>query len=226
MTPAQKLARRDFAAAALTGAIGADFGADYGDDYGNDADLNGDFGYQFGATTAAPMLAPKPTPQAMAQLWHSHLQQRSNTHARVMRLNPNMNSTVKIERYNFNVNVNNAATGVSPIVSAACSLQGQNTPDVHFRPERVSLNVTQVALVLLTSLKVGNVDGIVGGQLDGATLGPNAVNTAMSLPTLTPSTKANVAGTWTSFVPAGFIAGASYPLSLQLIGPASLAPSL
>jgi hypothetical protein len=233
------LMRRDPAAAALMGAMpgGSDFGSD-----GFDGDMSGEWGDDgmhadamaedywgddygaFGAALTRPHHG-RPSPAAMARA-HAILHKRNARRTqRALLLDPNMGSELKIERYSFSVNITDPATGLPPVLGTPSSLSGTNTPDTHFKPERAVMNVPTPNLVLVNEIKVGNVAGTVGGIGDGFEYASIAVGTSLSLPRMTPSTKASFLGAFTPFVPPGFVPGTAFPLVLTFKGHSTLAPS-
>jgi hypothetical protein len=231
------LMRRDPAAAALMGAMpgGSDFGSDgfdgdMGDEWGEDGmsaefgDYWGDDHGAFGAALARPHHG-RPSPAAMARA-HAVLQKRNARRTqRALLLDPNMGSELKIERYSFSVNITDPATGAPPVLGTSSSLSGTNTPDTHFKPERAVMNVPTPNLVLVNEIKVGNVAGTVGGIGDAFEYSSVAVGTTLSLPRMTPSTKASFLGAFTSFVPPGYVPGSAFPLVITFKGHSTLAPS-
>lgn len=227
------LVKRDPALAAAMGAFknkaGADFGGDFGDDYGDDMglDAGGDFGLspgdEYGDDVGAARRA-KPHPVHVAKVWNAHAKGQAIKQKRAMLLNPNKGSDLKVEAYKFSISIVSTTSGTAPVLGTAAALTGTGQPDVNFRPMRVMLNVPSVALVLVNEIKVGNVSGTVGGISDGFEYSPLAVNTQMSLPMMTPSTKATFLGSWTSFVPPGFVGTSAFTLVMSFVGWATMDP--
>src|SRR5260221_13120689 len=167
---AEQLMRRDPAMAALMGAMprGSDFGEDFGDGYGDDMgdddvgadfgdgsgeDVGADYGAEFGRARRAP------PPAVVARVLAKAGRQAAVTRKREFMLNPNKDSTVKVEEYSFVINITNPATGAAPVFATASALSGTNTPDVWIKPKGAILNVPTPGLVLVTEIKVGNVSG-------------------------------------------------------------------
>ena len=241
MTFGKQLIRRDPAAAALMGAMprgsdfGHDFSADFGDfgqgamgaDFGDFGDAMGDdygadsYSADFGARRAPHA----PNPAAMARAYGQMQQRNARKKSRALLLDPNMDSELKVERYSFSVNITDPATGLPPVLGTSSSLSGTNTPDTHIKPSRIVLNVPSVALVLVNEIKVGNVAGTVGGIGDAFEYNSNGVGIGVTLPRMTPSTKASFLGAFTTFVPPGFVPGNSFPLVMTIKGASTLAPS-
>lgn len=220
--------RRDPAQAAFMGAMpgGSDFGSDFGD-FGDEmaADFDGDdYGDDYGDDMGGPP-ARRPSPAAMAKAYATLARRNARRTKRALLLDPNMGSELKIERYSFSVNITDPATGLPPVLGTSSSLSGTNTPDTHFKPERVVMNTPAPALVLVNEVKVGNVAGTVGGIGDGWEYNANGVGVSLSLPRMTPSTKASFLGAFTTFVPPGYVPGNSFPLVMTFKGPSTLAPA-
>jgi hypothetical protein len=245
------LVRRDPAAAALMGALprGSDFGhqrtgrgrgngSDFGDDFGDFGDsamgddfgdfgdaMGDDYGDDVGDDFGRSRPARRPHPTAMAKAYAVLSKRNARKRSRALLLDPNMDSELKVERYSFSVNITDPATGLPPVLGTSSSLSGTNTPDTHIKPSRITLNVPSVALVLVNEIKVGNVAGTVGGIGDAFEYNANGVGIGVSLPRMTPSTKASFLGAFTTFVPPGFVPGNSFPLVMTIKGASTLAPS-
>lgn len=221
---AQQLAMRDPALAATMGAFrGAGFGTErraprtlahrpqFGVEFG-DEDL--DIGVEFGlAAPAAP--GGMPSTQQLHALWAAHQQQRGLAARRGRMLEPNKGSSVKVERYNFNVN--QAITFGAP---AALFLQGQ--PATNFRPQRVSCNAPMENFAYLVQIQVSNVNAIIGGQADAYQFNANGQGQELDLPTLTPAIRAVVSGAYTGATPAGFLPGFVAQFIVGMNGPATV----
>jgi hypothetical protein len=247
---ANELAMRDPAAAALFGVMGSDFGgditpigvspeavlyvggeSDFGVDFGDDeydmgfTDIGADFGadISFGAdptvaaTGAVQQAAAQhgATPQGR-QIIAQHMQKQAHRNGRAMLLEPNKYSDLKVERYTFSINATITALGT------AGSLSGSNSPDVNFRPQRVTANVVSPGMVFITDGRVANVSFTVGGQIDAWQWNANAVGQHLDVPTLTPANKASFSGSYTGLVPSPLSGTGSYTFSLAFTGPASI----
>jgi hypothetical protein len=247
---ANELAMRDPAAAALYGIEGADFGnemsaepvlytggaSEFGGDFNFGDDDNYDMGFttfggdfSFGADVPAgahPATQPGAhpaalaahhgaTPQGRAIIEH-HMRQQAHRHTRAMLLEPNKYSDIKVERYTFAINATITALGTSG------ALSGSNSPDVNFRPQRVTSNVVSPGMVMLNDMRVANVSFSVGGQLDAWQFNANAVGQHLDAPTLTPANKATFSGQYSGLVPAPLSGTSSYPFSLSFSGPATI----
>jgi hypothetical protein len=245
---AHELASRDPATAALMGVMGSDFGTDadlvimepmaldigdatFGVDFGDDdydggyaaVDMGVDFGadISFGADAAAAGTAVAAaaqhgaTPQGRAII-AQHVQKQAHRNNRAMLLEPNKYSDLKVERYTFSINATITNLGIAGAIS------GSNSPDVNFRPQRVTANVVSPGMVMISDARVANVSFTVGGLIDAWQWNANAVGQHLDVPTLTPANKASVSGTYTGLVPAPLSGTSSYPFSLSFTGPASI----
>lgn len=243
---ANELAMRDPALAAIMGVIGSDFGAEPeqfggegatfagyngGPDFGDDAydaydmgftDIGAEFGLepQFGA---APGFMPvnsmaaqhAATPQGQAII-AQHLQKQQHRNTRALLLEPNKYSDLKVERYTFAVNATITALGT------AGALSGSNSPDVNFRPQRLTANVVSPGMVTISDGRVANVSFTVGGSIDAWQWNANAVGNHLDVPTLTPANKATFSGSYTGLVPSPLSGTGSYLFILSFTGPASI----
>ena len=241
---ANELAMRDPALAALMGVMGSDFGtdvdpvlveggADFGVDFGDDWDDSsyggGAQGYgseygesmfgadiSFGADAPAAAAAQHgATPQGRAII-AAHVQKQAHRNSRALLLEPNKYSDLKVERYTFAVNATITALGT------AGALSGSNSPDVNFRPQRVTANVVSPGMVFITDGRVANVSFTVGGQIDAWQWNANAVGQHLDVPTLTPANKATFSATYTGLVPAPLSGTGAFSFSLAFTGPASI----
>ena len=246
---ANELAMRDPALAALMGVMGSDFGTDaepvlldggaeFGVDFGDDWDDSsyggGEAGYgaaygesMFGADIMFGADAPAAAPAAVAAAQHgatpqgraiiaAHVQKQAHRNSRALLLEPNKYSDLKVERYTFAVNATITALGT------AGALSGSNSPDVNFRPQRVTTNVVSPAMVLITDGRVANVSFTVGGSIDAWQWNANAVGQHLDVPTLTPANKASFSGTYTGLVPAPLSGTGTFAFSMAFTGPASI----
>ena len=229
---ANELAMRDPALAALMGVSGSDFGAEpellVGDaDFGSDwseaydqdfTDVGVDFGADitFGADApAAAAAAHGATPQGRAII-AQHLQKSAHRNSRAMLLEPNKYSDLKVERYTFSV------TSMITALGTAGALSGSNSPDVNFRPQRVTANVVSPGMVLISDARVANVSFTVGGLIDAWQWNANAVGEHLDVPTLTPANKATFSGNYTGLTPSPLSGTGSYTFILSFTGPASI----
>ncbi len=216
---ARQLAMRDPANAALFGVIaaaslgvnGSDFGSDdehgfgFGDDYGDD-DAGDDYG------------ADAPSHAALARLGHHHHTKMKRGHKRRALLDPNEGSSIKVERYAFTLS--QAIT--LGTAAAFTTLTGQ--PDTKIRPQRVVMNAPGPMFAFIQEIKVANVSVTVGTGLEDAfNYNANGVGQSLDMPTLEPSNKATVLGSYTGAIPPGFVGGTSTFFSVTFKGPSTMA---
>lgn len=240
MLNARSLTRRDPALAALMGGISgsdfgiatgsrqggsfeseASFGDDYGGEFGDDMGFGDDvgFGADFGAGAVVHHRAPRPTAQQALNA-HAHLHaKKSHGKKRAMLLDPNSGSDTKIERYSFSLS--------QDIVLGTATLFNSNmsgTPDTKFRPQLITMNAPAPGFALITNIKMANVAVTVGpGSEDAFNYSAGGWGRGMDMPTLTPSNRATVSGTSTTFVPPGYVQGATYTFGVNFKGPSLLA---
>ncbi len=234
MWNSKQLALRDPARAALLGVIiGTDFGAppqaftpgDDDDDYGSYGfgDDAGDE-YGFGAAAkhhraAAQGVSAKPHPAAVAKVWHEHHARKAHASSRLMRLDPNLGSDIKIEKY-----VMTMSQAFVLGTGGAFDTNLAQSPSTDFRPKILTFNVPTPGLAYMTSIAAANVLGSIGtGSEDCYSYNANAWGRDLDLPTLTPSNKLIIGGSFGTFVPPGYVNGASFTLSVSVKGPANLA---
>jgi hypothetical protein len=239
---ARQLAMRDPAAAALMGAIpGREFG--FGDDYGfgagfglsaydPSANIGDDYGddYGFGAAPAPhrrPAIHLRPHHGAhhpahahhAAHAWaHSH-KNPTSTASRTMLLDPNRDSTVKVERYSFSFS---PTTNLTLGTASALGTFTQQ-PSTSIKPQRLITNAPIPGFVTITTLQIANVNVFVGTTEDAFTYNAGAQGVMLDLPRLDPQNRATAAGSYTGVLPAGFTNGTSFQFIMTLQGPATLA---
>lgn len=184
----RSLATRDPAMASLVGLIkGSDFGVEFGDDY------------EFGAESDA----------AKARAW-------DDTRKREAILEPNKNSTAKIQRYAF---------GLSQTValSTAEALDMEGNPDTHIRPQRVTCNAPIPGFARLSAIKVANVGVIVGGEVDAFDFAANGQDQELDVPTLSPANKVRVTGNYSGLLPSGgYVTATDFVFIVSFKGPAKM----
>jgi len=228
------LVNRDPAMAALMGAFavsaiaaGGDFGTEgefsFGDDYGDDVGF-GDDDVGFGAAAHHHMAhaAPKPTAAQAIAAYHKHHAQKSHGKRRQMLLDPNAGSDVKIERYSFSLS-DTATFGTAAAMTSALS----GAPDTDFRPQIVTMNAPFPGFAYIQNIKVANVSVTVGPGLEDAyNYSAASWGRSLDMPTLTPANRATVSGSYTAFVPPGYVQGTTYTFGVNFKGPALLAGGL
>lgn len=236
------LAARDPAMAALVGAIpGHDFGVErtqdhrfgfgfspydpyahsmgyeYGDDYGDDHGFGDEYG--FGAPPRGPAGAPRMLRRPMMRRPPPPMMDPTSTMHRTMLLDPNRNSTVKVERYSFSFSP--AAALVLGTASAIASFTAQ--PSTSIKGQRVITNAPSPGFVTLSSLQIANVNVFVGTTEDAFSYSALAQGVMLDLPRLDPQNRATAAGNYTGVLPPGFTAGAAFTFVVTLQGPSTLA---
>lgn len=234
---ASQLALRDPAqlailcgAAALAGNFGSDsdFGGEFGDDdmgdddygadFGDEFEGDDDYGADFGAAAKRPVKVKRPQNQAqLVALWKNHHAKKARTGRREMMLEPNKGSSVKIEKYTFTLS---QAITLGTAV-AFTTLTGQ--PDTSIRPQRLTCNAPAPMFAFLQEIKVANVSVSVGSGLEDAyNYNANGVGQSLDMPTLSPANRATILGSYTGFVPPGFVGGTAVYFSASMKGPASI----
>lgn len=226
-----ELVNRDPAMAAIMGVIGsanADFGDDIGefgddfgfmgadefgdDDMGEDDDDDDEFGDDFDFGRAKPRLSRKRSLSAAKR----SLAFKRVMHRRAM-INPNANSSLKVERYTFSISENITLNTAQTFTT----LTGQ--PDVTIRPQRLTCNAPSPMFAFFQVIRMANVNVTVGvGQEDAFNYNANGVGQVLDMPTLNPANRATVLGNYTGFTPPGFLAGTVVPFTCTFKGPATL----
>jgi hypothetical protein len=204
---------------------GVGFGDEYGYGYGAEVD------YGFGAHhrrhpgamvrhphAAHPAHPAHPAAQAHAAL-AMQLRNPSSTAARTMLLDPNRDSTVKVERYSFSFSpTTNLVLGTASNIPTFT----QN-PSTSIKGQRVVMNAPVAGFILVSTLQVANVNVFVGGTEDAFTYSAGAQGVMLDLPRLDPQNRATSAGAYTGVLPPGYTAGNSYQFIITLQGPSTMA---
>lgn len=235
----QEMASRDPAIAALMGAIpGYDFGHDVGyteptpPQYGFGDDYN-DYGWGFGLGSAfdpsmnigfgaakhpahpAARRPPIAHPAHPAHPANDH----SSTYNRTLLLDPNRNSTVKVERYSFSF----SPTAALVLGTASSISNFTEQPAASIKGQRILMNAPQEGFVYISQLQIANVNVMIGGTEDAYTYSPRSNGVMLDLPRLDPQNRATAAGSYSGFLPPGFSAAASFTFIITMQGPAVLA---
>jgi hypothetical protein len=230
MWNSKQLAMRDPALAAFTGAIsGADFGSRFGDEFDTGDDYGDEYGFSddagFGAAAAAMRhpavahaLTRRPTAQQAAQAWQHMNMKNAIGKSRKTLLDPNIDSTVKVERYTFSL-----AQVFTIGTTASFDSNMSQSPSTAFRPQVMTANVPAPGFALATTIAVANVLVAVGGTTDLWNYSAGAWGRNLDLPTLDPSQKLSLTGSYTGFIPPGYLNASSFTLSISFNGPAVLA---
>ena len=216
------IAMRDLADASLMGAVDDDFGVEGDfepDQFGSEDDFGVEFGEEdiFGvaAPQASAAMVNHPDPR-VRKILHHHLRRGELRESRLRLLEPNRGSELKVERYTFGIQ-----TSITLSVSGAIT-PVSNSPDVNFRPQRVTMNVPSPGFILVTDARVANVSFVVGGSIDAWQFNANAVGESLDVPTLTPANRATWTGSYTGLVPTPLSGSGSYTVIMAFTGPASI----
>ncbi len=206
-------------------ALGYGFGEEqfaYGDDYGYGADEYGygEDGMGFGGRRRRPARPPvrRPHPQQVAAAAMA-IRNPTSTASRTMLLDPNRDSTVKVERYSFSFS---PATNIVLGTASNIPTFTQN-PSTSIKGQRVIMNAPCAGFVLVSTLQVANVNVFVGGTEDAFTYSAGAQGVMLDLPRLDPQNRATSAGAYTGVLPVGYTAGNSYQFIITLQGPSTMA---
>jgi hypothetical protein len=216
------IAMRDLAEASLMGAVDDDFGVEGDfepDQFGSEDDFGVEFGEEdiFGvAAPAAPAAMVNHPDPRVRKILHHHLRRGELREARLRLLEPNRGSELKVERYTFGI-----SAPITLTVSGAIT-PVSNSPDVNFRPQRVTMNVPSPGFILITDARVANVSFVVGGSVDAWQFNANAVGESLDVPTLTPANRATWTGSYTGLVPSPLSGTGSYTVIMAFTGPASI----
>jgi hypothetical protein len=190
------------------------------------------YGYGFGAHAHPHALAHAHHPAHPAHPGHPHhahhaahaahamqLQNPASTASRTMLLDPNRDSTVKVERYSFSFSpTTNLVLGTASNIPTFT----QN-PSTSIKGQRVVMNAPSPGFILVSTLQVANVNVFVGGTEDAYTYSAGAFGVMLDLPRLDPQNRATSAGAYTGVLPSGFTAGNSYQFIITLQGPSTMA---
>ena len=216
------IAMRDLADASLMGAVDDDFGVEGDfepDQFGSEDDFGVEFGEEdiFGvaAPQASAAMVNHPDPR-VRKILHHHIRRGELRESRLRLLEPNRGSELKVERYTFGITTTITLTSPSAITSQS------NSPDVNFRPQRVTMNVPSPGFILIADARVANVSFVVGGSVDAWQFNANAVGESLDVPTLTPANRATWTGSYTGLVPTPLSGSGSYTVIMAFTGPASI----
>lgn len=163
--------------------------------------------------------AARMQPAQVQALVASAMRKSKGARLRKMLIDPNLDSTVKIQRYSFSLNAPITAVG-----TAQAGLTAQGAPSTHFHPEDVATNIAQPGFVTITEGKVANVSWTVGGSTDAYVFNPISTSSRMSLPPLTPANQATVLANYTGMPIIGLTTyTGSFPFSVTFSGHATVA---
>lgn len=201
------------------------------------------YGYGFGAPPTGPAAPPRPAAlarvrrpmppvrRAPAPIHPAHpahpaqvakrfaMQNPSSTLSRSMLLDPNRDSTVKVERYSFSF----SPTANLLLGTASNIPTFTQQPSTSIKGQRVVMNAPVAGFVLISSLQIANVNVLIGGTEDAFTYSAGAQGVMLDLPRLDPQNRATSAGAYTGVLPTGYTQGNSFQFIITLQGPATLA---
>lgn len=215
--PSAMMAAVPMAALAALPAPGR-FGVGFGDDYGFGAPQMAQWG--FGAPAPHhPVHHPQHPHHPAAHAHHPMTHSPHSTYGRTLLLDPNRESTVKVERYSFSF------SPASSLVLGTASALGTFTanPSTSIKGQRVVTNAPAQGFVTLDSLQIANVNVFVGTTEDAFTYSAQAQNVVLDLPRLDPQNRATASGDYSGMLPVGFSSGALFKFVVTLQGPSTLA---
>jgi hypothetical protein len=178
----------------------------------------------WGATAPAamaPQVAAHPAVQAKEAAKRWELSNPHSTASRTALLDPNRDSSVKVERYSF------SWSPAAPLVlggGAAVAIPTfTQQPSTSIKGQRLLMNAPVAGFVQISTLQIANVNVLVGAAEDAFTYSPVAMGVMLDLPRLDPQNRATAAGTYSGMLPLGYTAGFSFVFVITLQGPATLA---
>jgi hypothetical protein len=199
------------------------------------------YGYGFGAPPAGPAAPPHPMahrphpamhpamaahpshPAHPAHTAHAALRWEmanpTSTASRTALMDPNRDSSVKVERYSFSF-----SPSANLVLGTASNIPTfTQQPSTSIKGQRVIMNAPVPGFVLISTLQIANVNVLVGGTEDAFTYSAGAQGVTLDLPRLDPQNRATSAGAYTGVLPSGYTSGASFQFIISLQGPATLA---
>jgi hypothetical protein len=144
---------------------------------------------------------PSVSQRELMAAWHYQHARKRYTGKRLMLLNPNEHSDVKVEKYIFSLNPTIFSNGAASLVwGTANGWTAFKNPQVPFRAENIAINVPVPGLAYVENIQAANVSAQIGSVADAFSFGaPHGRD--LSLPTLPPQNTMQVQGTWTPHVP-------------------------
>ena len=179
----------------------------------------------WGAGAAAPAMPPQVAAQpAVAQKEVAKRWELSNPHSTASRtalLDPNRDSSVKVERYSFSWSPAAPLVlgGGAPVAIPTFTQQ----PSTSIKGQRLLMNAPVAGFVQISTLQIANVNVLVGAAEDAFTYSSLAMGVMLDLPRLDPQNRATAAGTYSGMLPLGYTAGFNFIFVITLQGPATLA---
>jgi hypothetical protein len=130
--------------------------------------------------------------------WVRNVKSYSAAKKREALLNPNKNSRVKVEEYELPLSQALVIGHREFFFPELCS-----TPQVEFRPYKMTCNMNQPGIIFIVDIKVANISASVTNYVvDAYSYNPQS-NHRMHLPTLKPQTMISVQGFYPGLVPNG-----------------------
>jgi hypothetical protein len=175
---------------------------------------------------AAAMAAASPVNPAhpahakeAAKRWE--LSNPHSTASRTALLDPNRDSSVKVERYSFSWSPAAPLVlgGGAPVAIPTFTQQ----PSTSIKGQRLLMNAPVPGFVQISTLQIANVNVLVGAAEDAFTYSAGAMGVMLDLPRLDPQNRATASGTYSGMLPLGYTAGFNFIFVITLQGPATLA---
>ena len=148
----------------------------------------------------------------------SRLQEKREERAAAhqMRLDPNHGQSLKLGGYSFGLS--------QPLtIGLAVGLYMSDSPACTIRTKRVVMNAPQVGFATVSGLSIANVAATIGGSEDAFAYSAQSFSNEVDYPTLPPSQKATMQGTYTGFAPAPLFNGQSFLFSVRFSGCSTIA---
>lgn len=199
----------------FNGEFGSDWGDDFGDDFGDE--FGDDYGADFGAAAPARVSPNSPAGQAkLTAMWNKASQRSAVSNRRASILEPNKNSSIKVERYSFTI-------AQTIVLGTASTINMTGQPDTTIRPQRLTINAPTPMFATISEIRVANVAVTVGnGDEDAFNYSPLGQGMSLDMPTLSPANRATVRGNYGGYTPPGYVGASSQTLSASFKGPASI----
>lgn len=141
-------------------------------------------------------------------------EERTAQHA--MLLDPNHDQRLKLGKYSFGLS--QAIT-----IGIAAGLFMSDSPATTIRTKRVVMNAPNVGFATVSTLLIANVAVTVGGAEDAFAYSAVSFSNEVDYPTLPPSQKATMTGTYTGFAPAPLFNGQPFTFSVRFSGISTIA---
>ncbi len=108
-------------------------------------------------------------------------------------------------------------------IGIAVGLYMSDSPATTLRTKRVVMNAPSVGFATVTGILIANVSVTVGGAEDAFAYSAVSFSNEVDYPTLPPSQKATMNGTYTGFAPAPLYNGQSFTFSVRFSGISTIA---